>query len=86
VAIRPLAPAAWARAMGWIITSRSPVQYIWKNVIAPVAVTSSTDLEAKFDRPITVPRAAAARATATSPSGCTACTPVGEMTTGSEIS
>ena len=33
-----------------------------------------------------VPRADAARATATSPSGCTACTPVGEMTTGNEIS
>ena len=32
-----------------------------------------------------MPRAAAARATATSPSGCTAWTPVGEMTTGSEI-
>ena len=42
------------------------------------------DLLAKLDRPITVPRAAAARATATSPSGCTAWTPVGEMTTGSE--
>src|ERR1700683_4838265 len=36
--------------------------------------------------PMAVPRAAAARATATSPSGCTACTPVGEMTTGNEIS
>ena len=35
---------------------------------------------------MTVPRAAAARATATSPSGCTACTPVGEMMTGSEMS
>ncbi len=34
---------------------------------------------------MTVPRAAVARATATSPSGCTACTPVGEMITGSEI-
>ena len=33
-----------------------------------------------------VPRAAAARATATSPSGSTACTPVGEMTTGIEMS
>ena len=32
-----------------------------------------------------VPRAAAARATATSPSGWTACTPVGDMNTGSEI-
>ena len=50
------------------------------------ATTSSTDLEAKLDSPITVPRAAAARATATSPSGCTACTPVGEMITGSEMS
>ena len=42
-------------------------------------------LLAKELRPIAVPRAAAARATATSPSGCTACTPVGEMITGSEI-
>ena len=32
-----------------------------------------------------VPRAAAARATATSPSGCTPWTPVGDMTTGSEM-
>ena len=31
-----------------------------------------------------MPRAAAARATATSPSGWTACTPVGEMSTGSD--
>ena len=31
------------------------------------------------------PAPAAARATATSPSGCTACTPVGEMSTGIEI-
>ena len=65
--------------------SRSPVQYIWNNVCGFASTTSSTDLEAKFDSPITVPRAAAARATATSPSGCTACTPVGEMITGSEI-
>ena len=35
--------------------------------------------------PIAVPRAAAARATATSPSGRTACTPVGEMSTGIEM-
>ena len=32
------------------------------------------------------PRAAAARATASSPSGCTACTPVGDMRTGMAIS
>ena len=37
-------------------------------------------------RPMAVPRAAAARATATSPSGCTAWTPVGETRTGNEIS
>ena len=72
--------------MRWTMTSRSPVQYIWKNVAAPVAVTSSTDLLAKLDSPMMVPRAVAARATATSPSGCTAWTPVGLMTTGSEIS
>lgn len=49
------------------------------------ATTSSMGLLANDDRLIAVPRAAAARATATSPSGCTACTPVGEMKTGSEI-
>jgi hypothetical protein len=49
------------------------------------ATTSSTGLLAKELSPIAVPRAAAARATATSPSGCTACTPVGEMMTGSAI-
>ena len=44
--------------------------------------TSSTGLDANEDRPIAVPAAAAARATATSPSGCTACTPVGDSSTG----
>ena len=48
-------------------------------------MTSSIGLEANEESPIAVPRAAAARATATSPSGCTACTPVGEISTGSEI-
>src|SRR3954451_20505843 len=38
------------------------------------------------ESPIAVPRAAAARATATSPSGCTAWTPVGLISTGSETS
>ena len=32
--------------------------------------------------PMGMPRAALARATASSPSGCTACTPVGEIMTG----
>ena len=85
VAIRPLAPAARARSMRWIMTSRLPVQYIWNRVFGLASTTSSTDLLAKLDRLITVPRAAAARATATSPWGCTACTPVGEMITGSEM-
>jgi hypothetical protein len=39
-------------------------------------------LQANPDRPIVVPRDAAARATATSASGWTACTPVGEIITG----
>ncbi len=50
------------------------------------ATTASIGLLANDDSPIAVPRAAAARATATSPSGSTACTPVGEMMTGSEMS
>ena len=65
--------------------SRQPIQYIWKNVCGLAAATSSIGLLANELRPIAVPRAAAARATATSPSGCTACTPVGEIITGSEI-
>jgi hypothetical protein len=43
-------------------------------------------LDANEDSPIAVPAAAAARATATSPSGSTACTPVGEIRTGKETS
>jgi hypothetical protein len=68
------------------MSSREPIQYIWKKVCGFAATTSSTDLLAKDDSPIATPRAAAARATATSPSGCTACTPVGEMITGIEMS
>ncbi len=65
------------------LRTREPAQYSWKKVCGFAATTSSTGLLANDDRPIAVPRAAAARATATSPSGCTACTPVGEMMTGS---
>jgi hypothetical protein len=50
------------------------------------AATSSTARLANEDRPIAVSAPAAARATATSPSGLTACTPVGEMITGKEMS
>ncbi len=80
--ISPTAPAARARSIRCTSTSREPTQYIWKNVCGLAAATSSTLLEAKEDSPIAMPRAAAARATATSPSGCTACTPVGEIITG----
>ncbi|CAM5362355.1 hypothetical protein SANTM175S_00752 [Streptomyces antimycoticus] len=61
------------------------IQYIWKKVRGFAATTSGSGLLAKELSPIAVPRAAAARATATSPSGWTACTPVGEMITGRAI-
>ena len=67
------------------ISSRVPTQYIWKNVCGLAATTSSIGLLANEERPIATPRAAAARATATSPSGCTACTPVGLISTGIDI-
>ena len=85
VAMSPFAPAARARSIRCSMASRVPLQYIWKNRLGFAAPTSSTDLLAKELSPMMVPRLAAARATATSPSGCTACTPVGEMITGSEI-
>ncbi len=62
-----------------------PIQYIWKKVRELAATTSSIGLLANELSPIAVPRAAAARATATSPSGWTAWTPVGEMITGIDI-
>ena len=46
------------------------------------ATTSASGTAANELSPRAVPRAAAARATATSPSGCTACTPAGEQITG----
>ncbi len=86
VTIRPFAPARLARSARAASVSRSPTQYIWKNVFSLAAQTSSIERLANDDRPIAVPREAAARATATSPSGLTACTPVGEIMTGMEIS
>ncbi len=84
VAISPTAPAVRARCIRAVIWSRSPIQYSWKNVCGLAPMTSSMGLLANELRPMMVPRAAAARATATSPSGWTACTPVGEIITGSE--
>ncbi len=86
VTMRPTAPADRARSTRAAIASRSPSQYSWKNSLGFAAITSSIGLLANDDSPMAVPRAAAARATATSPSGCTACTPVGEISTGIEIS
>jgi len=65
--------------------SRSPIQYIWKNVCGLAAITSSIGLLANELKPIAVPRAAAARGNRDLAVGCTAWTPVGEMTTGIEI-
>ena len=78
----PPAPAARARCIRFAISSRLPIQYIWKNSCGFAAATASIGLLPKDDKPIAMPRFAAARATATSPSGCTACTPVGDMSTG----
>src|SRR5690349_24839673 len=85
VRISATAPAARAHSMRRDMSSRLPTQYIWKNVCGFAATTSSIGLLAKELKAIAVPRAADARATATSPLGCTACTPVGLITTGNEI-
>ena len=45
-------------------------------------MTCSIGVEPKFDRPSAVPRLAEARAMPISASGCTICTPVGEISTG----
>ena len=80
----PLAPASRARARRASIVSRSPDQYIWKRTWEFTAQTSSIERLANELSPMATPRLAAARATATSPSGWTACTPVGEIRTGME--
>ena len=85
VRINPLAPQSRACAMRVIIESRVPIQYIWKKVNGFAPMTSASALLPKELSPIAVPRAAVALAIASSPSGCTACTPVGEVTTGKEI-
>ena len=82
VTMRPTTPAARARSIRSSIRSLLPVQYSCRKVCGLAATTSSTGLLANELSPIAVPRAAAARATATSPSGWTACTPVGEIITG----
>ena len=82
VRISPTAPPARANSIREATWSRPPIQYSWKNVRGLAATTSASGLLANELSPIAVPRAAAARATATSPSGCTACTPVGEISTG----
>ena len=82
VRMTPAAPAAFARSRRSRTLSLPPSQYTWKKVCGLAAMTSSMGLDAKELRPMAVPRAAAARATSTSPSGVTAWTPVGEIITG----
>ncbi len=67
------------------MVSRSPDQYIWKRTWSLAAQTSSSERLAKELSPTATPRMAPARATATSPSGCTAWTPVGERITGIDM-
>ena len=86
VMISALAPASRARRTRARLRSRSPIQNSWKNVFGLAASTSSTATLANELSPIAVPASAAPRATAISPSGCTACTPVGDAITGSEMS
>jgi hypothetical protein len=86
VTMRACAPAFFARSARCRMRSRVPTQYIWKKTCWLAAATSSIGLLANELNPIAVPAAAAARATATSPSGLTAWTPVGEMITGKEMS
>ena len=82
----PTAPAARARSMrASICVPRADPVHLEER-LGDAATTSSIGLLANELSPMAVPRAAAARATATSPSGCTAWTPVGEMSTGNEIS
>src|SRR5690625_2531452 len=82
VRMTPAAPAALARSKRASTCSLPPSQDTWKKVWGLAAITSSMCLEANVLSPIAVPRAAAARATSTSPSGVTAWTPVGEIITG----
>ena len=80
--INPAAPASRARETRASIASRDPAQYSWANVFGHSGTISSIAVEASALSPIAVPRAAAARATARSASGCTAWTPAGESSTG----
>src|SRR6201995_4345658 len=51
-----LGPARLARSARAASVSRSPTQYIWKNVFSLAAHTSSMERLANDDRPIAVPR------------------------------
>ena len=86
VKMTAFAPAERALSICALTQSRPLIQYIWKRKFSFSAAMSSIGFEPNDESPIAVPRAAAARATASSPSGCTACTPVGEIITGIERS
>ena len=79
------AAAARGTAMGLSSFASKPIEEVIaanrQTFFQMYWVGNPDDMAARMARA----RAAAALATATSPSGCTACTPVGEISTGSEI-
>src|ERR1700722_20359204 len=82
VTISALAPAARAISARSSSVSRSADQCTWKNRLGLTAATSAAGLLANSLSPIAVPASRVPIATATSPSGCTACAPTGEALTG----
>jgi hypothetical protein len=66
--------------------SRSADQCTWKNSFGLTAVTAAAGLLANSLSPIAVPASRVPIAIATSPSGCTACAPTGEASTGRSMS
>src|SRR5450756_86391 len=86
VTISALAPASRATSARSSSRSLSADQCTWKNSFPLAAATSAAGLLANSLSPMAVPAAAVPIATATSPSGCTACAPTGEAMTGRPIS
>ena len=84
--ISAFAPAWRATSARSSSVSRSADQWTWKNRSGLTAATSAAGLLANSLSPIAVPASRVPIATATSPSGCTACAPTGEAITGRPMS
>jgi hypothetical protein len=83
-----LKPLRWARSSRLTVTASSLGQYSWyqRGPSPLAAATSSMVYDDAVESTIGRPRAAAARAVASSPSGCTIdCTPTGATMTGAGI-